>query len=218
MTDKTRILVVEDDAVLRDALVQQLLLLGYEVDGAANGAVGLEKALIHRPDAVLFDFAMPVTDGPTLVEELRTLVSPMPVLIAISALSGAKQWCAEHGVSIFLPKPFGDETLKRTVVAAIDWLHREPRPEPPSERVSIRSACVVAVGRWSDDEVRRILPQSLQRGRLVVVESHEEAEKMLDAVIPELLVIEPTELHAKLRALAAKLGVPMLPITSTDCS
>src|SRR5438552_1482246 len=120
MGANARILVVEDDADCREAIVEQLAEQGFDVDAAANGAVALEKALIRRPDVVLFDFAMPVTDGPTLVDELRSLVQPVPVLVAISGLGSARRWCAEHGVQLFLDKPFGEGTLRRAALSAVD--------------------------------------------------------------------------------------------------
>jgi CheY-like chemotaxis protein len=206
-----RILVVEDDPILRDAMVEQLGDHGYDVDAAANGAVALEKALIRRPDVVLFDFNMPVTDGPTLVDELRSLVTPLPVLVAISGRFGAKQWCAEHGVGIFLGKPFGDSTLQRTVVNAVDLLTRVDTVRPSrASSTSIPTACVVAVGGADESIVRDLLPHSLKRSRVVIVESHDEAIRMLDHVIPELLVLEATERHAKLRKAAMERGIPML--------
>jgi CheY-like chemotaxis protein len=211
MGGSARILVVEDDPILRDAMVQQLGEHGYDVDAAANGAVGLEKALIRRPDVVLFDFNMPVTDGPTLVDELRSLVTPLPVLVAISGRFGAKQWCAEHGVGIFLGKPFGDSTLQRTVVSAVDLLTRVDTVRPSrASATSIPTACVLAVGGADEGAVRELLPHSLKHARVVIVESHDEAMRMLDHVIPELLVLEGTARHEKLRGLAVSRGIPML--------
>lgn len=209
MGGSARILVVEDDADCRDSIVEQLAEQGYEVDAASNGAVALEKALIRRPDVVMFDFAMPVTDGPTLVDELRSLVTPMPVLVAISGLVAARQWCAENGVRIFLDKPFGESTLRRTAVSAVDLLTKF-EPPPKSSRPSIHTACVVAVGAIEEDAVRGLLPRSLRQVRVVIVESIEEAEKMLDEIVPHVLIVEGTAAHARLRALATERGIPLL--------
>src|SRR5512137_690369 len=58
-----RILVVEDDRDMREALVEVLRLEGYEVEAAGNGADGLELARRHRPDVILLDLMMPIMSG-----------------------------------------------------------------------------------------------------------------------------------------------------------
>ncbi|GAC1546362.1 MAG: hypothetical protein NVS3B10_10330 [Polyangiales bacterium] len=209
-----RILVVEDDPTLREAMVESLELDGYVVEGASNGAVGLEMALRNKPHVVVFDFWMPVTDGPTLVEELRTLVRPMPVLIGISAAAHALSWGREHGVPIFLLKPFEAATLSRAVEAAVSQVAEgrgAKRPSVSGTRPVARAACVVAVGS-SDADVglRETLPESLRDARIVIVQSAEEAEHILDLIVPDLLVLDDIDEHDALRARATVRAIPVL--------
>ena len=58
-----RILVVEDEFLLRLELSQALAAAGYEVDQAANGQIAIEHLRRHRPDLILLDLRMPVMDG-----------------------------------------------------------------------------------------------------------------------------------------------------------
>jgi DNA-binding response OmpR family regulator len=58
-----RVLVIEDDRDMREALVEVLQLEGYEVEAAGNGADGLALARSHRPDVILLDLMMPIMSG-----------------------------------------------------------------------------------------------------------------------------------------------------------
>ena len=84
------------------------------------GAVALEQSIWFKPDIVVFDYAMPVFDGPTLVEALRLHVRPMPVLVGISALAESKLWCADHGIPIFVAPQTGSSGELTRVFRATD--------------------------------------------------------------------------------------------------
>jgi two-component system, NarL family, response regulator LiaR len=79
-----RVLVVDDDEMVRDALADLLTEMAFEVAGlASNGAQGIEKALGLRPDVVLMDIRMPVMSG---IDATRAIRDRWPDL-AIVALS-----------------------------------------------------------------------------------------------------------------------------------
>ena len=208
------VLVVDDEPDLREAMAETLRDEGYFVDEAGNGAVALERALAHKPDVVVFDYAMPVADGPTMVEQLRTMIRPCPVFVGISAATAAREWCADHGVPIFLLKPFEDTTLCRAVDTAVSALMeaRQPRkPSPSGVRVATRPACVVAVGAIEGDEgIREALPASLRHARIVVVDSPEEAEHVLQLIVPDLIILDDDVAHDALRSVAMARAIPVL--------
>ena len=209
-----RILVVEDDPALREALAETLRMDGYLVDEAGNGAVALEIALSKKPHVVIFDYSLPVTDGPTLVEELRMLVRPVPVLVGISGATHARDWCLDHGVPIFLLKPFADATLRRAVDAAVsqaaEWRNKK-KEQPSGTRPVTHPACVLAVGAVEGDEgLREILPAALSHARIVVVETADEAEHVLDLVTPALMIIDDVGAHDRLRTKAMMRAIPVV--------
>lgn len=70
MTEK-KILVVEDEAPLRNALCDGLRAQGFTVFEAKDGQEGLESALKEKPHVILLDLMMPVMDGMTVLKKLR---------------------------------------------------------------------------------------------------------------------------------------------------
>ena len=79
----TRILVIDDDTMIRALLRAILEREGYDVVEAANGADGLQQYQAIRPDLVMTDLQMPVMDGFALLRALQRVVPP-PAVIAIS--------------------------------------------------------------------------------------------------------------------------------------
>lgn len=69
--DSKKILIVEDEEPLLDALQGKLTDEGYYVLTAKNGEKGLEVALSHQPDLILLDLVMPVMSGMSMLKKLR---------------------------------------------------------------------------------------------------------------------------------------------------
>ncbi len=67
-----KILIVEDEAPLRSAVSDILAFEGFTVFQAKNGQEGLDLALAEHPNLILLDLMMPVMDGLTMLEKLRT--------------------------------------------------------------------------------------------------------------------------------------------------
>ncbi len=66
------ILIVDDDPVTTDHFARMLRLEGYDVDVAYDGRAGLARALLIEPTVVILDLNMPLLDGVSLLETLRT--------------------------------------------------------------------------------------------------------------------------------------------------
>ncbi len=81
--EKKKILVVEDDNILRDVLMEKLTKNDYESMGAENGIVAMEKILTWKPDLILLDILMPKKDGIEVLEDLSKdmELSKIPVII-----------------------------------------------------------------------------------------------------------------------------------------
>jgi DNA-binding response OmpR family regulator len=110
-----RVLIIDDDPDIRDAVTEVLTLDGHEVYSAAEGEQGLVRCRVVRPDLVLLDLMMPGMNGWDFLKSLRRdeELSRIPVVV-VSALGRVP----ELPVSGFLPKPFGLDALLSVVRTA----------------------------------------------------------------------------------------------------
>ena len=100
-----RIVVAEDEALIRMDLVEMLAREGYQVVGeAANGEAAIALVREHKPDLALFDVKMPIKDGITAAQELRGEV-PIVMLTAFSQRELIER-ANDAGVMAYLVKPF----------------------------------------------------------------------------------------------------------------
>jgi PAS domain S-box-containing protein len=121
------ILLVEDNEINQDVIATQLKMLGYGVDVAENGAVGLEKWKSGKHDLVLADCHMPVMDGFEMTGEIREheighgMARTPIVAITANALKGEAEKCLAAGMDDFLSKPVVLVDLKKTLSG---WISR----------------------------------------------------------------------------------------------
>ena len=109
--NKPLILVVEDDAAVRNLMVTTLKTNEYRYLVATNGESAILEASSHNPDIVLLDLGLPDVDGVQVIEKIRTW-SNMPIIV-ISARSEDtdKIEALDAGADDYLTKPFSVEEL-----------------------------------------------------------------------------------------------------------
>ena len=110
VVDGHNVLVVDDDADIRELLVGMLTDEGYTAESAPNGRDALAILDRWRADAIVLDLMMPVMDGWTFVERLRERGREIPIVI-ISAAGELGRHAARLGVTEIVEKPFDIETL-----------------------------------------------------------------------------------------------------------
>ncbi|MEY9876075.1 two-component system response regulator MprA [Streptacidiphilus sp. MAP12-33] len=110
-----RVLVVDDEPALRDALESSLAFEGYEVLTASDGLEALDAVAAEQPDLVLLDIMMPRMDGLTAVRRLRSRGDTVPVLMLTARDAvGDRVTGLDVGADDYLAKPFElDELLAR---------------------------------------------------------------------------------------------------------
>ena len=114
MTEGAPVLVVDDDAAIRDAVRDVLESEGIAVETARNGADALEKVSRHRPRLVLLDMRMPVLDGWAFASALQERGVTLPVVV-MTAAADAGRWAEEIGAIGVVAKPFGVAELVNAV-------------------------------------------------------------------------------------------------------
>ena len=105
---RARVLVVDDEASIRDLLTKTLALAEYEVETAADGATALERLRASDYDLLIADLSMPEMDGLTLIRQARRVRTELPIIIitGFSSESSAIE-AVNLGVASYLLKPFG---------------------------------------------------------------------------------------------------------------
>jgi two-component system OmpR family response regulator len=139
----SKVLLIEDDSAIADAITELLIARGFLVEWSSNGIEGLDKARTCRPDLVIIDRMLPGMDGLLVIETLRKDQMWMPVLV-LSALDTVQE--RVRGLNVggddYLAKPFAADEL----FARIEALLRRPQR---TEEVVLR------VGPLELDRVRR---------------------------------------------------------------
>jgi len=119
-----KIIVIDDEAVVRETITEMLQRAGYEVWAAADGGEGLDLFREKKVDLVITDIIMPEVEG---IETIRTLLQEQPG-VKIIAISGGGRisnddlllMASHFGASLTLKKPFEREELLNAVRTVLD--------------------------------------------------------------------------------------------------
>lgn len=162
MTTPTRVLIAEDDAIIRLDLREMLEEEGFEVLEAGDGAVAVALARSERPDLILLDVKMPVMDGLAAARQLsEERIAPIVILTAYSQRDLVEQ-AAQAGAMAYLIKPFQKHDLL-------------PAIEIARGRYEQIAALELEVGDLSDRlEARKVIDRA--KGRLMDERSLSEAD------------------------------------------
>lgn len=184
-----RILVVDDEPMVRDTLRQVLADEGYVVDAATDGADALACVHAARPDVILLDLMMPGMNGRQFLQQLRDdpAYAAVPVLI-MTAVHGINVNLASVGASEILEKPFHDlDDLLNKVALAVYRSRDADHANVPLAVTAPEPA-----------------PEPADRGVVLVVEHDRERLQQLDVELSELgyTVVTMTRAPAQLVRLA----------------
>ena len=117
-----RVLVVDDDAAVRDSLARTMRFEGYQIDTAADGQLAIEAVRDAEPDAMILDVSMPRLDGWELCEILRrqSQTREVPVLFITGRTDVRDRITAmQVGGTDFISKPFHAKDLRAKVRALV---------------------------------------------------------------------------------------------------
>jgi DNA-binding response OmpR family regulator len=127
-----RILLIDDDAALRDLVVSYLKRNGYEVDGVGDARAFRERLPVLRPDLIVLDLMLPGEDGLSILRWLRANETT-PVIIASARGEEVDRVVGlEVGADDYLPKPFGPRELLARIRAVLR--RAQPASSSPSAR------------------------------------------------------------------------------------
>ena len=167
-SDKTKILLVEDNPV--NLMVAQRLLevLGFECETAGNGQVALEKMETEHYDLVLMDCQMPVLDGYSATRRWREWEQEhkpeqrLPIVaMTANAMAGDRQKCLDAGMDDYLAKPVTRGDLSRCIARWHDVKMPVPDTLPTPDDLGLRSPPVLNAGIL--DELREVLGNEVDK-------------------------------------------------------
>lgn len=115
-----RILVVDDDAMIRDAVAKRLTRVGYEVIVAADAEQGLRELEVSPPSVVLLDLRMPGMDGHTFLRRIQRLPATVTAIMSAHGDIDDVIEVMRHGAVDYLRKPFTSSDLLTVVAHAIE--------------------------------------------------------------------------------------------------
>lgn len=129
-----KILIIEDDLIMRENMAELLSLVGYKVDIAQDGKIGIEKAKSFLPDLIICDIRMPVLDGygvlHILSKEDSTASIPFIFVTAKTERDDLRKGM-EMGADDYLTKPFDDTELLKAVETRLKKSKLLSKPEKP---------------------------------------------------------------------------------------
>ena len=124
-----RILIIEDDDAVREALAELLTAEGYRVTCAANGREGLARAAEERPALVLLDLCMPVMDGWAFraAQLADPVLAAVPVIVLSASHRADSPQLARLQPATFVAKPVEFELLRALVRRYVEVGAPRPR-------------------------------------------------------------------------------------------
>ena len=129
MSERPRILVVDDEPQLTRVLRTGLTSRGYDVRAAADGLAGFETFTDWHPDLVITDLAMPVMDGLELCRRVRAISAVPIIVLSAKGEEKTKVEALDLGADDFVTKPFGIDELLARVRASLRRANTPPLNE-----------------------------------------------------------------------------------------
>ena len=200
-----RILVVEDDSLVADAIRRGLSMVGFTVDCASDAEQAASALAAEHFDLALLDIALPGLDGLTFLRRLRNSGSQLPVMILTARETLAtKVEALDLGADDFLVKPFEQTELAARCRALIRRSHLNSsgqltlgrlRIDVTGRQLYIDAEPVELTGReWSILECL-----ALSSGRIVTKERLQQAVASWDqAITPNAIEVHVSRVRAKL--------------------
>ena len=194
---KRRVLVAEDESLIRMDIVETLEEFGFEVVGqASNGEEAVELAKLHRPDLAVMDIKMPKLDGISAAEQLALLKIPVVLLTAFSQRELVDR-ANEAGAMAYVVKPFTPNDLLPAVEIALSRFAQPTALENEisdlNERFEIRKLVDRAKGllnekmNLTEPEAFRWIQKASMDRRLTM---HEVAKTIIEQLSPKPAVAE----------------------------
>ncbi len=134
MADRKKILLIEDDREIASTIISILEGAGYEITHASNGIEGQKLVETVKPHLIITDMMMPKMGGFPVLEFLKSLNDPPPVIMITANEGGRHKAYAEMlGVADYIRKPFAMDVLLDAVSRAIESRESNGKGTPQTD-------------------------------------------------------------------------------------
>jgi DNA-binding response OmpR family regulator len=160
---RPRILLVDDDAAIRDTLAPFLERAGFDVSTAADGQAALDALPAAHPDLVVLDVVMPRLDGREVLRRIRAEGSWTPVVLLTEVGESFERAAAlEEGADDYLNKPFDPQELVARIRAILRRAVAGVPPLSAAQRLTAGTLRIDRVARrtWVDDAEVTLTPKA----------------------------------------------------------
>lgn len=109
-----KILIVEDDAMIREVLSRRLQIEGYEIVSAMDGVEGVHRARVNQPDLIIMDMGLPKLNGWQATDRIRSMpkTNKIPIIaLTAFALKEDRLRCLDVGCNEYESKPVDFDQL-----------------------------------------------------------------------------------------------------------
>jgi len=207
-----KVLVVDDEASIRNLLARVLGREGFDVLTATTGQEGLETAVLCRPDVVILDLNLPDLYGEDVCKKIRLTpsIESVPVMILTGkSADGLPARCLDGGADDYLSKPFDINEFMARLRALMRRAQGlvSGRGMISKGRLSIRIAERMVL--WKGRRIDTMAPKEFEMLRLLVLEAPKVVDKVTIAIkawgVP-LEQVHQRTLDVHIRRIRKKLG------------
>src|SRR5438094_3424561 len=177
---KPRILVIDDEAAIRDSLRMTLEYEGYDFVAAATGQEGLALVEREAPDLVLLDVKMPGMDGLEVLDRVRAMNESLPVVLISGhgTISTAVE-ATKKGAFDFIEKPFASERVLVSLRNALDQRRLKDENRSLKKAVEVRHQMIGESGALK--QVMAAVGRAAPTNATVLIHGESGVGKELDA-------------------------------------
>ena len=164
MTNKAKLLIVEDEQAILQGLIDVFVFHGYQVDAAMDGQVGLEKALSQDYDLILLDVMLPFIDGFSICNQVREKDLQQPIIM-LTAKSSEQDIIMglTLGADDYISKPFSVRELVLRVESVLK------RSQKQTEQNAVLSIANMRIDTANLQQLDCKIPQQFTRRELEIL-------------------------------------------------
>ena len=142
MREHPRVLIMDDDIILAEAVRKHLAVAGYQVTTATDGLLGLSMMHAERPDIVVLDTEMPRLDGWETCSRIREVSTVPIIMVSATPQEASRVRGLTLGADDYIVKPFSLRELETRVHAALrrayGWLSQDTTNTFSDDRLLVR--------------------------------------------------------------------------------